>query len=200
MPKDYIQTANCHVHGGDQIDTRLLHEHHIVPRGYGGEDTSTNTVWLCGSCHDIIHRMAHWINTKKTGLAKDLAMQYIPRRPAARDRLFELAQTVAKAMTEFSPEIGELDDEDDLVIVQLHIPASLHRKLKTLASNYKHSNSGRKMGLYKYITNVLRNHVRVATYQPTVNTESELYGVKENEEPEKTNMVRGRPQRMVDLT
>lgn len=199
MSKESIQTAVCHVHGGDPVDTRLLHEHHVVPRGYGGEDEPSNTVWLCGSCHDIIHRMAHWLNTKKTGLAKDLAMQYIPRRPGARKRLLDLAQTVAEAMTEFTPQIGELDDEDDLVIVQLHMPASLHRKLKTLASNHKNPNSNRKLGLYKYILNVLRNHVRVATYQPTVNSEQEIFGIKDDEESEKTNMTRNKPQKMVDL-
>lgn len=195
-----IQTACCYVHGGDPVDTRLLHEHHVVPQGYGGEDDASNTVWLCGSCHDIVHRMAHWFNNKKEGLAKDLAMQYIPRMPAARERLISLSRIVAQAMNDYVPEIGEFDNEDDLVIVQLHVPASLHKKLKTLAADFRQPNSKRKMGLYKYIVNVLRNHVRVATYQaPGAAPPDRLYDVKRDEGPEKTNMTKEKPQRMVDL-
>jgi len=195
-----IQTAKCYVHGGDPVDTRLLHEHHVVPQGYGGEDDPTNTVWLCGSCHDIVHRMAHWFNSKKEGLAKDLAMQYIPRMPAARERLMELARTVAQAMNDYVPEIGEFDNEDDTVIMQLHVPASLHKKLKTLAADLRQPNTKRKMGLYKYVVNVLRNHVRVATYQaPGPSSADKLFDVKKDDSPEKTNMSGAKPQRMVDL-
>ena len=63
------QLAKCYVHGGNSVDTRLLHEHHKHPEGYGGEDTPENRIWLCASCHDILHRIAQMVLKNKGGVA-----------------------------------------------------------------------------------------------------------------------------------
>lgn len=34
-----------------------LHEHHIVPQAHGGSDEPENTVFLCGSCHQALHKL-----------------------------------------------------------------------------------------------------------------------------------------------
>ena len=159
---DKLHYAPCYVHGGEAVDTRLLHEHHKVPQGYGGKDEPSNRVWLCGSCHDHLHRLAQYLLSGKQGLASDLAVQIFPAMPAARQRLQELAKTAAKAQQEYVPHFGDTEEEDDVVIVALHMPRSLHAQLKTLASNHSNKNSKRRVGLYRYIMTVLRNHVKVA--------------------------------------
>jgi len=154
-----IRRQCCYIHVGNPVDTRLLHEHHVKPKGYGGEDTEENLVWLCASCHDLVHRMAHMYTTDKKGIANDLAVQYLPGSPAARKRLQTLVAEVARSMKDYVPELGEEDDEEDTVIVSLHLPKRVHHKLKTCAADHS-------MGLYKYIYKVLKNNVAVSMHSP----------------------------------
>lgn len=157
-----ITYASCYIHGGDKVDTRLLHEHHKVPQGYGGSDDPHNRVWLCASCHDHVHRLGQFLLSGKQGLANDLAVQVFPGSPATRARLHELAKLAAKAQQDYVPHLGETEDDDDVVIVQLYMPRSLHSKLKILAGQHVNKKSKRRVGLYNYILTVLRNHARVA--------------------------------------
>jgi len=152
MPEEN-RRQRCHVHGGNPVDIRLLHEHHIKPKGYGGEDTGENLIWLCASCHDLVHRMSHMYTTEKRGIANDLAVQYLPGSPAARKRLQVLVAEVANSMKDYVPELED-GDEDDTVIVTLHLPRKVHHRLKTCAADHS-------MGLYKYIYRVLKNNVTV---------------------------------------
>jgi len=173
-----LKLAACYVHGGVATDTRLLHEHHREPRGYGGADKSSNIVWLCGSCHDIIHRMDRWSRSGKQGLVSDLAVRYLPDVPAARKRLLELVAVASKTAHEFNPE--EIPDvEHAHIVVQLHVPRDLHRKLKLLA--YSHTNpNGRRVGLYHYIMNILQNHVALTQNRALKQIPPEkLFGVGE---------------------
>ncbi len=168
MPAEQYQNASCYVHRGPPIDTRLLHEHHKHPKGYGGGNERDNLVWLCGSCHDLVHRLAHYIKSNKKGLVSDLSQQYQTAQnlsPAGRQRLLELAQLVAKSAADFVP--GELDDmeQEDTVLVQIPLPRSVHLQAKLLASQYKNP-GGRQMGLYKYLSTVLINHVRMVGASP----------------------------------
>lgn len=165
---DRIQIASCYVHKSAPVDVRLLHEHHKQPKGYGGGEEGENKVWLCGSCHTVLHNLAHYISSGKQGLASDLAMQYQTMQnlsPAGRIRLLELANFVAQAMKAYVPDLDE-ESEEDTVIMQLHVPRRLHKMLKAEASKYIHPKSGRQMGLYAYTLMVLQNHVRVAVTTP----------------------------------
>jgi 5-methylcytosine-specific restriction endonuclease McrA len=36
------------------------HAHHKRRRSQGGEDTPANLMWLCGDCHESIHRNIKW--------------------------------------------------------------------------------------------------------------------------------------------
>jgi hypothetical protein len=174
-----IQTASCFVHKSVAVDVRLLHEHHKQPKGFGGGEEGENKVWLCGSCHGVLHNLAHFINSGKQGLANDLAMQYQTMQnlsPAGRVRLLDLASTASQAMLDFDPDLDDESDEDT-VIVQLRLTRKLHGRLKEQASNYINPKSGRQMGLYNYITRVLENHIRVATLTPRRRkNESEFFG------------------------
>lgn len=159
------------MHRGNPVSTKLLHRHHVTPQGFGGADTEGNTVWLCASCHDLLHRLANFVLSKKNGLAQDLANQYLPNSPAARQRLWKLVKEAATAMETHIPEAGE----DEEILLSLSIPRSLHHQLKTLAQDYFHSKSGRRVGLYRYCVEVLTKHVGVKLGKPGAR-ENELFG------------------------
>ena len=49
------------------------HVHHIVYRSAGGEDTMSNCLWLCATCHDLEHR--HRIAITGTSDALDIEVR-----------------------------------------------------------------------------------------------------------------------------
>lgn len=179
---DKFKTASCHVCAGPPVDTRLLHEHHRHPKGYGGTDDPENLIWLCGSCHDLVHRLSHYLRSKKVGLVSDLAKQYQESRnmsPASRQRMLKLADVVAEAMETYTPSFEELEDEEQegTILVQVPLPKSIHAKAKVLAASHTNPKSGRRMGLYKYLRRVLVNHVNLATNAPMLAKEPRRYFV-----------------------
>lgn len=181
MASEKPAIATCYIHRGNPVDTRLLHEHHVDPQGMGGADTPENKIWLCASCHDAVHRLSHLIKGGKSGVANDIAVQYLPNSPAARERLKTLATKVSRAMADFDP---DYDDENTApVIVQLHLPRKLHSQLKTLAASHSNKKSKKRVGLYNYITNVLVNHARVAINTPGRAKSPEVrFGVAEEDQ------------------
>lgn len=164
-----MSLARCHVHGGNPLDTQLLHEHHAVPRASGGGDQRSNLVWLCPNCHDLLHKVVHKITSSKHGIAQDLIGQYLPTQPAARERLESLVEIAAKSQKDHVPSIEE--DGDDTVVMQLHIPMRIHGRLKTLAVDQK-------IGLYRYTLAVLEKHTQVAT-DPYLNPAAKFGGPAE---------------------
>jgi len=42
---------------------RLLHAHHVIPMGCGGEDKASNILVLCPNCHALAHYVAPRTNT-----------------------------------------------------------------------------------------------------------------------------------------
>lgn len=155
----------CHIHGGQQVSRELLVPHHKHPTGYGGPDIPENIVLICATCHDILHKMEAAFYAKNTGKANDLANQYLPNDPRRRTLLITLANQAAAAKREYyenhSDEVPEDPDEveERLIKVTLEMEESLHHRLKIKAADCKHPKSGRKVGLYRYILEVLRAHV-----------------------------------------
>jgi len=170
------------VHKGVPVDTRLLHEHHKQPKGYGGGNDPDNLVWLCGSCHDLVHRLAHLVRGKKLGVVSDLAQQYQTSQnlsPAGRHRLIELAKLVSMSMETFVPD-EDMDefDAEDTILVQIPLPRAIHKTAKHLASLTKNPGSKRQMGLYHYLSLVITNHVLLAGSSKIHNKNpAKLFGV-----------------------
>jgi 5-methylcytosine-specific restriction endonuclease McrA len=48
----------------DKQDTKSLQVHHIIPVANGGNDSATNLVLLCSSCHTDLHRNGWEIYTE----------------------------------------------------------------------------------------------------------------------------------------
>ena len=36
-------------------DARVIHLHHVIPKGRGGKDHPTNLISLCPYCHAVVH-------------------------------------------------------------------------------------------------------------------------------------------------
>lgn len=57
--------------------SKACEQHHIVPLALGGNDISTNLVWLCSSCHGKIHQWNNphrdspqWKELQRIGIEK----------------------------------------------------------------------------------------------------------------------------------
>lgn len=155
----------CFVHRGNPVSTLLLHNHHVVPQGYGGQDVDSNTCWLCATCHDVLHKLAIYVRHNKKGLAQDLAQQHLPHSPKARERFWDLVKVAADAADTFIPEAGD-DADDTPILMSLRVPRDLHKRLKILAGERTHAKSGRRVGLYRYCLEVLQKHVEVKLARP----------------------------------
>lgn len=140
-------------------------EHHKHPTGYGGPDVPDNIILICASCHTILHKIEAALYARKTGIANDLASQYLPNDPKRRALLLELSNQAATAKrVYYETHPNEVPDdpeevEERVVKVSLEMEESLHQRLKVMAADHRHPNSGRRVGLYRYILEVLRAHV-----------------------------------------
>lgn len=155
----------CHIHGGQQVSRELLVSHHKHPTGYGGPDIPENIVLICASCHTVLHKMEAAFYAKNTGKANDLAHQYLPNDPRRRHLLIDLANQAAAAKRKHyenhPDDVPEDPDEveERLIRIPLEMEESLHHCLKVKASDFRHPSNGKKVGLYRYILEVLRAHV-----------------------------------------
>jgi len=165
----------CHIHGGSDVGKNLLVKHHVHPQGFGGPDVPSNIVFICASCHDLLHKIAEALYSKNQGKATDLANQYLPNDPRRRSVLLKLSTTAATAKRDYleknpnyvpeDPSEGEI--EERTIQVALHLPESLHQRLKVKASDYTHPKTGRKVGLYRYIEEILKAHVEMENITST---------------------------------
>lgn len=53
-------------------DTDEITQHHVLPRGLGGQDLKTNIVHICIDCHNLIHNRINGYSSNliKVGLKK----------------------------------------------------------------------------------------------------------------------------------
>jgi len=50
---------------------KVLQQHHVVPKRYGGSDRDDNLVWLCASCHQAIERLYDDDFYQRLGVSKE---------------------------------------------------------------------------------------------------------------------------------
>ena len=163
----------CFVHRGEPLPPEALQEHHVHPQAYGGPDIPSNTKMLCSGCHDVLHRLAAKLAAKKpmTGDAQRILEQFLPNQPARQERLWTLAKAAARAKLQHVrtgdiPDAGVEEQDVDTVKILIEAPVWLHHRLKTLSVG---------TGLYKYVLNVLTQHVTVATQKASAPA-TELFG------------------------
>jgi hypothetical protein len=156
----------CHIHGGQEAPKNAFVPHHVCPTSYGGSNTPDNIIYICATCHDILHKAAEALFSGNIGRASELVGGLYPNEPRIRKELLHYANRTAKAKLAWKernrergiPDAGEVDADTDTVKVQLDIPRWIHHRLKTMASDHHHPN-GRKVGLYAFILKVLEAKV-----------------------------------------
>lgn len=144
--------VTCYVHG-QQFPQQTCEQHHLTPRSSGGLDDLDNLVWLCANCHTLAHRCAQMHLAKKSGLAKDTAEQAYPY-PSVRSRFTRVVQEIinAKGFAE-DFQLGK-----DKALCQVQLSHDVYAKLKTLS--YEKKESGRRVGVSRYIEALILDHLR----------------------------------------
>lgn len=73
------------------------HDHHRLPRAFGGTDDAENRVWLCASCHTRLHRVQSFIMMSKSASGFELCKTVFPSDAKARANLWQFANEAAVA-------------------------------------------------------------------------------------------------------
>jgi len=143
--------VTCYVHG-TKVPRAAANSHHVTPQAAGG--THGETVWVCASCHTVLHRISEQMVQGKTGVANDIANQYAPT-PAMRRRLMRLVDSSATSMQAVNE--GEIPGRDE-VIIQVALPAEVAKRFKLMVGDIRIS--GRKIGVSRFLRLLIEQKLR----------------------------------------
>lgn len=147
-PSDLVP---CYVEGKN-YPRAGCHVHHKNPRHAGGSDAASNLIWLCATCHQLVHRAAQMLKANRKGTAADLAMVSFAS-PASRQRFLEIVNTEVEASIA-AKEAGTGSDE---IIVEVPIPRADYVRLKLLVADYKAG--GKKVSISDFVARLVLSHL-----------------------------------------
>jgi len=148
-PSDLV---SCYIEGRG-YPRAACHIHHKNPRHAGGSDAESNLVFLCATCHQLVHRAAQMVKANRRGEALDLAsITFVS--PAARQRFLAVVNTEVEESA-LAAEKGIGKDE---IIVEMPIPRKEYAQLKLLVSDYRAG--GKKLSISAFCAHVVLAHVR----------------------------------------
>lgn len=127
------------------------HVHHRNPRHAGGTDSSSNLVWLCATCHQLVHRASQMIKAGRSGSAADLADTTFPS-PKQRQRFLEIVREEISA----SLEAEENGRGSATILMEIPIPREEYNKLKELI---RARQGKKKVSIATYCAGVLLTHI-----------------------------------------
>lgn len=146
----------CYVHGTN-LPRAGANEHHIVPQAAGGTDDPSNLVWLCATCHNVLHRCEEHLQAGRAGVVRDIiSSAYTGAR--SRSRMERLVQEAAKAFAA-ADEAGVAGDGI------LEIPRALFDLLKMAARETKDPQTGRRASVQGYVLRLIQGHLRKLGYE-----------------------------------
>ena len=143
-----MKIFTCHV-CESPLPEDVAQEHHTRPQATGGK--KGDTVHLCGSCHDNLHRFSEMILHGKGGKALDLAR--IVYKGKAIQRILDLAKMVAEW---FQAKQDGFVEEDEEIPVVFTLPIREKVALQTLANEIKVDG---KKGMNHYVRKLVLNHL-----------------------------------------
>lgn len=119
--------------------SQVANHHHIHPRAFGGPDTPENMAWMCGSHHDLLHRMAEHIVHGRRGRAVDLVDLEFPLSPVFRERAMYYAVRAASAEIAWreSGGDGDVGPSPEFVNVKVKLSRDDYISLKAKASDHR---------------------------------------------------------------
>lgn len=159
----FLQSAHsldrCRCECCDKVFPKaLIHEHHIVKRASGGQDTQENVICLDASCHNAVHQVEMAIrNQNRKGTASDLVSALFPHSIVAQKKCMELAAMAAMGISQSEiPADYSMFDTPDLVHLT---PAKVTPKVRDLVSRVtrelRNPRTGKKLGVSEYIRGLI---------------------------------------------
>lgn len=156
-PLDQFKCDLC----GQIFVKAAIHEHHLVKRASGGQDTLDNIARLDAYCHHALHQVESALKHPKKGTtASDLASGLYPNNPVAQRKVLELA-AVAALGRDPTENVASLYDTDDLVslpVVKVH--PKIRKQVKIVAKELKNPKTGRSMGVSAYLEMLLLSDLK----------------------------------------
>lgn len=125
-------------------------DHHRKPRAFGGDDSESNRVWLCPSCHARLHRVQEFLLKGQAASGYQLCNDIFPTNGKARGNLWTLANEAAEAEREAKEVFGQHKTHRK---VTLSVDVDVWETIKTVAK-------GRKVSASRFAADILRKAVQ----------------------------------------
>jgi len=145
----------------------LIHEHHVIKRASGGQDSRENVICLDASCHSAVHQVEMALrNPNRRGTVADLVAALFPQSVAAQRRCMELAATAAMGMAqnEMPPDYSMWDSNDLVHLTPPRVSPRVRDLVRRVTSELKNPKTGQKLGVSEYIRGLIEADLKKRGY------------------------------------
>lgn len=134
----------------------LIHEHHLVKREKGGQDTMENLVRLDAGCHTAVHQIEGAMKSDtRRPLIPSLLDAIFPGQLEAQKTCLRMATTAALGRPPEQPPLPDYRQWDTDNEVYLTPPPKVHplikQQAKILGKELKNPKTGRSLGVGGYL-------------------------------------------------
>lgn len=147
-----LDRFKCDLCGGI-FPKALIHEHHIIKRASGGQDTKENILRLDATCHTAVHQVEAAL--KKGSSASDLASSFFPTNFAAQKKVLELAASAALGRDpneENAPlDYSAFDNEQFVYLTPAKVSPRVKQLLMRVVREMKNPRTKRTLGVSEYL-------------------------------------------------
>lgn len=136
----------------------LIHEHHVIKRASGGQDTRENIICLDATCHSAVHQVEMALrNPNRKGTVADLVAALFPHSMAAQRRCLELAATAAMGLSpeEMTADYSMWDSNDLVHLTPPKVSPKVKELVRRVTSELRNPKTGGKLGVSEYIRGLI---------------------------------------------
>jgi len=148
---------------GQIVPKALIHEHHIIKRASGGQDTQENVICLDASCHNAVHQVEMALrNQNRKGTAADLVSALFPQSVAAQRKCMELAAMAAMGMaqSEIAPDYAMFDTPELVHLTPAKVTPRVRELVNRVTREMKNPKTGKRLGVADYIRGLIEADLR----------------------------------------
>jgi len=148
---------------GQVFPKALIHEHHIVKRASGGQDTHENVICLDASCHGAVHQVEMALrNQNRKGTASDLVSALFPNSIVAQRKCMELAAMAAMGLSQSElPVDYSIFDTPELVhLTPVKVTPKVKELINRVTRELKNPKTGKKLGVSDYVRGLIEADLR----------------------------------------
>lgn len=143
---------------GQVVPKALIHEHHVIKRASGGQDTQENVICLDASCHNAVHQVEMALrNQNRKGTAADLVSALFPHSMEAQRRCLELAATAAMGVSqdELPPDYSMWDSNTLVHLTPPKVSPKVRELVIRVTKELRNPKTGKKLGVSDYIRGLI---------------------------------------------